>query len=57
MGWFKYQTTKSINEVRHSPSSAVWQRSYFDHIIRGPQDYEEQWRYIDETPVRRIHKI
>ena len=57
MGWFKYQTTKDINNIRSSPMQIFWQRSYFDHIIRGQQDYEEQWRYIDENPVRWICKI
>lgn len=57
MGWFKYQTTKEINSVRDSSAEKFWQRSYFDHIIRGQQDYEEQWRYIDENPVRWIYKI
>lgn len=57
MGWFKYQTTKMINNLRSSPSKTFWQRSYFDHIIRGQQDYDEQWRYIDENPVRWIYKV
>ncbi len=56
MGWFKYQTTKEINNKRSSPSETFWQRSYFDHIIRGNQDYEEQWRYIDENPARWVYK-
>ena len=57
MGWFKYQTTKTINNIRDSSAEKFWQRSYFDHIIRGQQDYEEQWRYIDENPVRWIYKV
>ncbi len=57
MGWFKYQTTKEVNNLRSSPSEAFWQRSYFDHIIRGQQDYEEQWRYIDDNPARWVYKI
>ena len=32
----------------------IWQRSFFDHVIRGPQDYEEIWHYIDENPLRRM---
>lgn len=32
----------------------LWQRSYFDHIIRGQQDYDEIWQYIDENPIRWI---
>ena len=57
MGWYKYQTTKAINNIKNSSSEKFWQRSYFDHIIRGQQDYEEQWRYIDENPARWVYKI
>ena len=30
----------------------IWQRSYYDHVIRGRQDYLEIWKYIDENPLR-----
>ncbi len=30
----------------------LWQRSYYDHIVRGEQDYREIWRYIDENPIK-----
>ncbi len=30
----------------------LWQRSYNDHIIRGQQDYDEIWQYIDENPLK-----
>ena len=28
----------------------VWQRNYFEHIIRNEQDYQEKLRYIAENP-------
>ena len=37
--------TKQIGE-------SIWQKSYFDHIIRGEQDYKEIWQYIENNPVR-----
>ncbi len=52
IAWFKYQTTKEINLLRKSPGARVWQRSFHDHIVRGQQDYEEIWQYIDENPLR-----
>ena len=52
IGWLKYQTTKQINLMRNSPGEKVWQRSFHDHIIRGQQDYDEIWQYIDENPLR-----
>ena len=31
---------------------SVWQRSFYDHIIRGEKDYHEIWNYIDENPAK-----
>jgi REP element-mobilizing transposase RayT len=28
----------------------IWQRSYYDHIIRGEDDYRKIWQYIDDNP-------
>ena len=30
----------------------LWQRSYHDHIIRGEEDYQKIWNYIDENPLK-----
>ena len=30
----------------------IWQRSYHDHIIRGDEDYEKIWEYIDTNVLR-----
>ena len=30
----------------------LFQRSYFDHVIRNDNDYLAHWKYIDENPVR-----
>ena len=30
----------------------VWQRSYYDHIIRNETDYLKIWNYIDENPLK-----
>ena len=35
---------------------AIWQKSFYDHVIRCEQDYLETWRYIDENPARRMEK-
>ena len=28
----------------------LWQRSFHDHIIRGENDYQKIWQYIDDNP-------
>ena len=32
----------------------IFQRSYYDHVIRNQEDYEEIWQYIDNNPKRWI---
>ena len=52
MGWFKYQSTKEINKIRGSAGEKIFQRSFYDHIIRNRDDYNEIARYIYENPSR-----
>ncbi|MBS6309699.1 MAG: transposase [Firmicutes bacterium] len=30
----------------------IWQRGYYDHVIRNEADYLRIWQYMDENPVR-----
>jgi len=32
--------------------SKLWQRSFYDHVIRDESDYLRIWQYIDENPIR-----
>ena len=32
----------------------IWQRSYYDHIIRDQNDYNEVWEYIENNPKKWI---
>ena len=34
---------------------SIWQRGYYDHIIRNEQDYLTTWRYIDDNPAKWIY--
>ena len=34
------------------PDLKVWQRSYYEHVIRSEQDYLEIWEYIDGNPAK-----
>ncbi|HOF02574.1 MAG TPA: transposase [Atribacterota bacterium] len=33
---------------------SLWQKSFFDHIIRNEQEYQKIWNYIEENPLRWI---
>ncbi len=30
----------------------VWQRGFFDHILRSSESYSQKWNYVRENPVR-----
>ena len=34
-------------------ASSLWQRSFYDHIVRNEDEYREIWQYIDGNPLRR----
>ena len=34
----------------------IWQRSYYDHVIRDEQDYWNIWQYIENNPARWCEK-
>ena len=52
IGWYKYQTTKQINLICNTSGAQVFQRSYYDHVIRNQQDYNEIWQYIENNPTK-----
>ena len=31
---------------------SVWQRGFFDHVLRSSESYSEKWNYVRENPVR-----
>ena len=43
--------TLITKELGHS----IWQRSYYEHIIRNEKDYWEIVRYIEENPAKRYY--
>jgi REP element-mobilizing transposase RayT len=54
---FKSAATKRINELRHTPGQPVWQRNYYEHIIRGETDLNRIRQYIRDNPARWTEDI
>jgi len=52
VAYFKYQTTKEINAMTGGLVTRLWQRNYYDRIIRTQQDLELTWLYIQSNPAR-----
>jgi putative transposase len=49
---FKSAATKRINEIRGTPGVLVWQRNYYEHVIRDEDSLGRIRRYIAENPAR-----
>ncbi len=52
IGSFKSAAAKAINEFRAAPGSVVWQRGYYDHIIRSDKSLTAIREYILYNPAR-----
>jgi REP element-mobilizing transposase RayT len=50
VGYLKMNATKQIR-IQNTKIYNVWQRGFYDRIIRNEKDYLEIWRYIDENPI------
>jgi REP element-mobilizing transposase RayT len=49
---FKSATARRINEHRGTPGAPVWQRNYYEHVIRNEDSLTMVRRYIAENPLR-----
>jgi REP element-mobilizing transposase RayT len=52
VGAFKSATARRINCIRATPGAAVWQRGYYDHVIRNDADLKRIREYIASNPTR-----
>ncbi len=51
---FKGAVTSTINRIYQTPRLPVWQRNYYEHIIRSEQEYEQIAMYIQTNPENWI---
>ncbi len=52
VGSFKSVTTRRINALRGTPGAPVWQRNYYEHIIRNEPSLQRIREYIAMNPLR-----
>ncbi len=48
---FKTFSARKINELHHTIGENVWQRNYYEHIIRTQMSYEHIVNYIRLNPI------
>jgi REP element-mobilizing transposase RayT len=50
VGSFKSASARRINELRGTPGDPVWQRNYYERVIRGERELEQIRGYILDNP-------
>jgi putative transposase len=48
---FKSMTTRRINVLQKTPGGIVWQRNYYEHVIRNEKEWENIRLYIQVNPL------
>jgi putative transposase len=51
VGNFKAVTTRRINAIRKTQGARVWQRNYYERVIRNERELEATREYIRNNPV------
>jgi REP element-mobilizing transposase RayT len=49
---FKTYSSRRINEHRHSQGTPMWQRSYYEHVIRSEREYHQIGEYVKYNPAK-----
>lgn len=50
VGMFKTVSTKQMNILRGTPGATVWQRNYWEHIVRDESELDRIREYIVNNP-------
>ncbi len=50
VAFYKYETSKKINELNKEEFIKIWQRNYFERIIRTEQELNNIIEYIHNNP-------
>ncbi|NNK02904.1 MAG: transposase [Desulfatitalea sp.] len=49
---YKSAVTKRINELRQTPGAKLWQRNYWEHIVRNEPELKSIREYIHNNPAQ-----
>ena len=52
VGNFKSVTARRVNRLRRTPGAPVWQRNYYEHVVRDERALNAIRQYIADNPAR-----
>lgn len=56
IGQFKSYTTKLYRERIGENKAILWQRGYYDRIVRNQEDFEKIWNYVEYNALKEYSK-
>ena len=54
IGYFKANTSKELHKAE--PNLQVWQRGFYEHIIRNETEFRRAWEYIEYNALKEYGK-
>lgn len=54
VAYFKYQSAKQLNALSGIPGTRIWQRNYYEHVIRDEESLHRIRQYILDNPMRWV---
>jgi putative transposase len=52
VGYFKMNSAKHVNQVQQAPGLSLWQRNYYEHVIRNDIELLRIREYIHNNPLK-----
>jgi REP-associated tyrosine transposase len=49
---FKTFSARRVNEIRNTAGSPLWQRNYFEHVVRTDDELHRIREYIANNPLQ-----
>jgi len=48
--WKQWSAKELCNQLKIK--APIWQKEFFDHLLRSDESYSEKWNYVRQNPVR-----
>lgn len=52
IGYFKMNSAKYVNQIAKTPNTPLWQRNYYEHVIRNELELNRTREYIINNPLK-----
>ena len=50
--WIEMLKQALAKEIVLPRKPPIWQRGFFDHVLRSDESYAQKWNYVRQNPVR-----